>query len=132
VSALILVIEDDDFSRDLVQYLLHSAGYTTLDAVDGSVGLQYALEKNPDLILCDLQMPVMTGYEVIRRLIGHPTWRRVPVIALTAHSLASEREAVLAAGFNGHFTKPIAPESFILHIEALLPPTLRAHRPQEH
>jgi two-component system cell cycle response regulator DivK len=130
VPARILIIEDDDFSRDLVHYLLHSAGYTTLDAVDGGVGLQYALEKNPDLILCDLQMPVMNGYDVIRRLKDNPLWRPVPIVALTAFSMAGDRENALAAGFDEHFSKPITPERFIQQIESLLSPNLRAQSPQ--
>lgn len=126
MAACILIIEDDEFSRDLVHYLLQAVGYTTLDAVDGGVGLQYALDRDPDMILCDLQMPVLNGYEVIRRLKVDPRWRQVPVIALTASSMAGDRERALAAGFDAHFTKPITPESFILQIESFLPPALHA------
>lgn len=132
MPARILIIEDDDFSRDLVHYLLQAMGYATLDAIDGAVGLQYALEKRPDLILCDLQMPVLNGYDVIRRLRGNPNWHPVPVIALTAFSMAGDREDALAAGFDGHFTKPIIPENFIQQIESLLPPALRAARSLSH
>ena len=128
MPARILIIEDDDFSRDLVHYLLHAAGYGTLDAVDGGVGLQYALERNPDLILCDLQMPVMNGYDLISRLKSDPRWRQVPIIALTAFSMAGDRDTALAAGFDDHVTKPITPEHFIQQIELLLPPTLRSVR----
>jgi two-component system cell cycle response regulator DivK len=73
-------------------------------------------------------MPVLNGYDVISRLKNDPHWRQVPIIALTAFSMASDRDKALAAGFDDHVTKPIAPEHFIQQIELLLPPTLRALR----
>jgi len=127
--ARILIIEDDSFSRDLLSYLLASAGYTVLEAPDGSVGLRLALEGRPDLILCDLQMPVVNGYEVVRALRKQADWRKVPLIAVTAFSMLGDREKALDAGFDEHISKPIAPETFIAQIEAFLPPSLRAlHR----
>ncbi len=127
--ARILIIEDDSFSRDLLSYLLASAGYTVLEAPDGKVGLRLALDGRPDLILCDLQMPVMNGYEVVRALHQQADWRKVPLIAVTAFSMLGDREKALDAGFDEHISKPIAPETFIAQIEAFLPPPLRAlHR----
>lgn len=125
----ILIIEDDSASRALVHYLLVAAGYATLEAEDGSVGLSMALQARPDLIICDLQMPVMNGYEFARALQEYPDWRRVPLIAVTAFSMAGDRETALAAGFDEHITKPITPETFVAQIEAFLPAQLRAvHR----
>lgn len=129
MAARILIIEDDSASRELVTYLLDAAGYDTLEAEDGSAGLRLALEANPDLIICDLQMPVMNGYEVIRHLHAHPVWRRVPMIAVTAFSMEGDRETALSAGFDEHITKPITPETFVEQVEAFLPPELRARHP---
>jgi two-component system cell cycle response regulator DivK len=126
MAALILIIEDDEASRDLVKYLLETAGYGALAVADGGNGLRMALENDPDLVICDLQMPVMDGYEVVAGLRGSPTWRRVPVIAVTAFSMAGDRGKALAAGFNEHLTKPITPETFVGQIEAFLPASLLA------
>lgn len=126
MPATILIIEDDDASRELVKYLLEVAGYPTLGAEDGRTGVQKALEARPDLVLCDLQMPVMNGYEVARYLRDAPGWRRVPLIAVTAFSMPGDRESALLAGFDDHITKPIVPETFVAQVEAYLPSELRA------
>ena len=128
MNARILILEDDPASRSLVQYLLEAAGYTTLAAEDGGVGLRMALETDPDLVLCDVQMPVLNGFEVIRQLQASPGWRRVPLLAVTAFSMPGDREAALVAGFDEHITKPITPQTFVQQIEAFLPPALRAQR----
>ena len=128
MPARILIIEDDSASRALVKYLLENAGYITLDAEDGGAGARLALEANPDLVICDLQMPVMNGYEVVRYLREHPLWRRVPMVAVTAFSMTGDRETALTAGFDQHLTKPIDPETFVGQIEALLPAGLSARR----
>lgn len=129
MPARILIMEDDSASRELVRYLLEAAGYVTLEADDGRIGLRTALEANPDLVICDLQMPVMNGYEVVRCLRAHAGWRRVPLIAVTAFSMAGDRETALAAGFDEHVTKPIAPETFVGRIESFLAAELRVKRP---
>lgn len=128
MPARILIIEDDSASRELVKYLLETAGYVTFDADDGSIGVRMALEMKPDLVICDLQMPVMNGYEVVRYLRETPGWHRVALIAVTAFSMAGDRETALAAGFDEHITKPITPETFVDQIEAFLPPELRVSR----
>lgn len=128
MPARILIIEDDSASRELEKYLLESAGYITFDAEDGEAGVRMALETNPDMVICDLQMPVMNGYEVIRYLREHPDWRHVPIIAVTAFSMTGDRETALAAGFDEHLSKPIEPEVFVGQIEALLPAALRVNR----
>lgn len=128
MAARILVVEDDDFSRELVRYLLARHGYAVLEAEDGGRGVQMALMERPDLVLCDLQMPVLNGFEVLRRLRNDPTWRTVPIIAVTAFSMPGDRETALAAGFHNYLTKPITPEIFVEQIEAFLPPDLRVGR----
>lgn len=129
MPACVLIIEDDEASRELVKYLLEAAGYRTLGAEDGRAGVQAAVAERPDLVLCDLQMPVMNGYEVVRYLHAHPGWCRVPVIAVTAFSMPGDRETALGAGFDDHIAKPIAPETFVAQVEAFLPPELRAGQP---
>lgn len=129
MPARILIIEDDSASRELVKYLLEASGYVTLDAEEGRRGLELALQANPDLVICDLQMPEMNGYEVMRQLRENPGWRRVPLIAVTAFSMVGDRETALSAGFDDHITKPITPETFVDQIESFLPAELRAKRP---
>jgi two-component system cell cycle response regulator DivK len=124
-----LVIEDDAFSRELVRYLLDWQGYTVLEAADGAAGVRLALSAHPDLVLCDLQMPVLNGYEVVRCLRANPAWHTVPVIAVTAFSMPGDRDTALAAGFDDYLTKPITPEIFVQQISAFLPPALRALGP---
>ncbi len=119
-KARILVIEDDDASRQLVVYLLETAGHRVLAAENGAIGLDMALTESPDIILCDLQMPLMNGYEVARNLRANPQWRVVPLVAITAFSMPGDREKALEVGFNVHLPKPITPEIFVQQIEAFL------------
>lgn len=120
MSRRILVIEDDPASAELVSYLLEKSGYAVQTAADGAEGLQKALENRHNLIICDLQMPRLTGYEVIDQLRGSRAWRPVPIIALTAYSMTGDREAVLAAGFSEYMTKPIDPDRFVDDIRRFL------------
>lgn len=129
MPARILIIEDNGDNRELVRYLFQTAGYTVLDVADGGAGLRAAREENPDLMVCDLGMPVLNGHEVMRQLREDPGWRRVPVIAVTAFSMRGDREKALASGFDGYITKPIDPDAFVGQIEAFLPPALRAGPP---
>jgi two-component system cell cycle response regulator DivK len=129
VPARILIVEDDPASLELARYLLGTAGYETFCAIDGAKGVELALRAHPDLVMCDLQMPVMTGFEVVRRLREDPAWRRVPLVAVSAFSMHSDREQALAAGFDAYLSKPITPETFVAEVEALLPPQARAERP---
>ncbi len=128
MSARILIIEDDPGSRELVKYLLESAGYSTLLANEGATGVRMAIDDTPDLLICDLQMPVMNGFQVVQTLREYPLWRRVPIIAVTAFSMSGDRERALAAGFDEHISKPIAPQHFVAQIEAFLPADLLSQR----
>lgn len=127
--ARILVIEDDEASRMLVTYLLEADGYQVYSASNGRDGVRAALEHGPDLILSDLQMPVMDGYEVARLLHADPGWRRAPLVAVTAFSMPGDREKALEVGFQDHISKPIDPERFVRQVEAYLSPASRALRP---
>ncbi len=117
----ILIVEDDPPSMALVKYLLDCAGYGTITAENGRDGVQRALDGSPGLILCDLQLPFLNGFQVLEHLKLRPDWRPIPVIAVTAFSMMGDREAVLAAGFDGYISKPIDPESFVSQVRAFLP-----------
>ncbi|HVL45642.1 MAG TPA: response regulator [Acidovorax sp.] len=127
--ATVLVIEDDDASRWLFTYLLEAAGHRVLAAENGAAGLALALAEGPDIVLCDLQMPVMNGYEVARGLRASPHWRVVPLVAVTAFSMPGDREKALEVGFNEHLPKPITPETFVQQIEAFLASARQAPSP---
>ena len=120
MAGRILVIEDDPASLELLKYLLERAGHSVRGAPDGATGLRAALENSFDLILCDLQMPELTGFEVIARLRSSPDWRPVPMIAVTAYSMPGDRESVMAAGFAEYMTKPIDPDNFLADIDRWL------------
>ncbi len=128
MPARILIAEDNQASLELVEYLLGTWGYTTHAVSNGGEGLRIAREMVPDLIICDLQMPVLNGYEVVQVLKADPLLRQIPVIALTAYSMPGDKEKAIAAGFTGYFSKPIDPETFIAEIEHFLRPELRARR----
>jgi len=125
MAARILIIEDDPASRELAGYLLSCAGHAVHAAHDGAEGLHAARAQIPDLIICDLQMPVMNGFEFLAGLRAVPELRAVRVIAVTAFSMSGDRDKTLAAGFEEYLSKPIDPYNFVAQIEALLPPHLR-------
>ena len=127
--ARILVIEDNPANMELMTYLLRAFGHTVLEATDGSQGQRAALESRPELIVCDLQLPLMDGYEVARTLKADPALRTVPLIAVTAYAMVDDRQKALAAGFDGYIPKPIAPESFVPQLQSFLAPEARAARP---
>ena len=126
MSAHILIIEDNEMSLALAEYLLRHAGYTTSSATDGDSGVRQALQNQAHLILCDLDLPVIDGPQVVTRLRTHVDWRRVPILAFTAASLSDERKRSLTADFDGCISKPIDPVSFSATVGHHLAPELRA------
>jgi two-component system cell cycle response regulator len=118
-SARILVIEDNATNLELMVYLLRSFGYEPVTAGGGEAGLEAIQREAFDLVICDVQMPGVDGYEVARRLKGHPTLRSIPLVAVTAMAMVGDRDRALAAGFDGYIAKPINPETFIKQVEAL-------------
>lgn len=118
--ARILIIEDNPENMQLMMYLLTAFGHTVLETTLGEKGLRLAKEESPDLILCDLHMPGMDGYEVAKRLKLDPQLAAIPLVAVTAYAMVGDREKVLAAGFNGYISKPINPELFVSEIEIFL------------
>jgi two-component system cell cycle response regulator DivK len=122
--ARILIIEDNTANLELAQYLLEHSGHRVLVAEDGRAGVAVAHAETPDLIICDLQMPVLDGYGVLEQLKLDARCAQIPVIAVTAFSMSGDEQKVRLAGFDGYFSKPIEPETFVGQIEAFLPPKL--------
>ena len=116
----ILLVEDSDMNRDMLARRLARRGYEVVIAVDGGQGVTLAQTEAPDLILMDINLPVLDGSEATRQLRAAPATRSVPIIALTAHAMAGDLEKALEAGCDDYDTKPIEFERLLGKIEALL------------
>ena len=120
--AKILVVEDNQDNREMVVKVLKFNGYEVIEAVDGEEGIEKAKTEAPALILLDIYLPKMDGYEVAKRLKGDTGLRDIPVIALTAHAMKGNREQALAAGCDGYISKPIDIRELPKQIEQFLKP----------
>ena len=118
--ARILLVEDNEMNRDMLSRRLQRRGYTVLIAVDGQQGLDMAIAEKPDLILLDMSLPVLDGWEVAKRLKSDDALKVMPVIALTAHAMAGDRERALEAGCDDYDTKPVELPRLLQKIETLL------------
>lgn len=116
----ILLVEDNEMNRDMLGRRLQRRGYEVLIAVDGAEALAMAQAKAPDLILMDMSLPVMDGWEATRRLKAAPETKTIPIIALTAHALSGDREKAIEAGCDGYDTKPIEFDRLLAKMETLL------------
>ena len=123
MPASILVIEDNEDNIRLVDYVLRAHGYAPMLATDGAEGVRLAVKHRPDLILLDIRMPRMDGYEVAKRLMGEGL-TETKVVAVTASAMVGDRERIAAAGFDGYIAKPIEPETFIADVERFLARTV--------
>ncbi len=103
----ILLVEDNEMNRDMLSRRLARKGYEVVVAVDGQAGVDMATSESPDLILMDMSLPVMDGWEATRQIKGATATEGIPVIALTAHAMATDREKALEAGCDDYDTKPI-------------------------
>ncbi len=121
MSRTILLIEDNEQNRYLATFLLERHGYKVVSAPDGPSGIELARTLMPDLILLDIQLPLMDGYAVARSLRGIELLRNTPMIAVTSYAMVGDREKSLASGCNGYIEKPINPETFVNEIERFLP-----------
>jgi len=122
----ILLIEDNELNRDMLSRRLQKRGYEIVMAVDGETGITMAQSAAPSLILMDMSLPGIDGWEATRRLKGLPETRHIPIMALTAHAMATDRDKALAAGCDDFDTKPIELPRLLEKIAALLrrePPT---------
>lgn len=116
----ILVVEDNEMNRDMLARRLERRGYQVVVAVDGAQGLALAQSEAPDLILMDMSLPVLDGWEATRQLKAASETRAIPVIALTAHAMAGDRDKALEAGCDDYDTKPIELPRLLAKIEAFL------------
>ncbi len=116
----ILLVEDNQMNRDMLSRRLARKGYEVVIAIDGQQGVDMARSETPDLILMDMSLPVLDGWEATRQLKGAPETQAIPVIALTAHAMAGDREKAVEAGCNDYDTKPIELPRLLEKIEALL------------
>src|SRR5262245_26572107 len=117
MCARVLVIDDDPVNADLIAYLLRAFGHEAVIALGGEPALHEAKAAGMDLVLCDIQMPGIDGYEVRRRLRADSRYDATPIVGVTALAMVGDREKVLSAGFDGYLTKPISPETFVPEIE---------------
>ena len=116
----ILIVEDNELNREMLSRRLTRRGYTVLLAIDGEEGLAVAQAQVPDLVLMDMSLPVVDGWEATRRLKKDQGLRHIPVIALTAHAMANDRDKALQAGCDDYDTKPIELPRLLAKIESLL------------
>jgi len=116
----ILLVEDNEDNRDMLSRRLIRKGYEVSLANDGGAGVAQALSEAPDLILMDMSLPVLDGWEATRRVKENPATRAIPIIALTAHAMADDREKAIAAGCDDYDTKPIDLPRLLEKIESLL------------
>ena len=116
----ILLVEDNEMNRDMLSRRLERRGYKVALAADGEEGVTLAQSESPDLILMDMSLPVIDGWEATRQLKAMPTMRNVPIIALTAHAMSGDREKALEAGCDDYDTKPIELPRLLEKIAALL------------
>lgn len=117
----ILIVEDNEMNRDMLSRRLERKGYNVLIAVDGEMGISVARANTPDLILMDMSLPMVDGWEATRRIKTDEFLKSIPVIALTAHAMASDRDRALEAGCDDYDTKPIELPRLLEKIAALLP-----------
>jgi|SRR6516164_3827490 len=118
--AKILIVEDNEMNRDMLSRRLIRRGYEIVMAVDGEGGITAAKAESPDLILMDMSLPVIDGWEATRQLKADPETRGIPVIGLTAHAMAGDREKVISAGCDDYDTKPVELPRLLQKIEELL------------
>lgn len=120
--ARILLVEDNEMNRDMLSRRLARNGHEVLIAIDGQQGADMAVSQLPDLILMDMSLPVIDGWEATRRIKAMPELRKIPIIALTAHAMATDRDKALEAGCDDYDTKPIELQRLLGKIETLLAP----------
>ncbi len=116
----VLIIEDNEQNIYLLTFILEKSGYEVVQARDGREGIALAIKVQPMLILLDIQLPVMDGYEVAQRLQAGGETQDIPIVAVTSHAMVGDRERVVAAGCTGYIEKPINPETFMSEVEQYL------------
>ncbi len=120
MSKKILIIEDTEDNRQILRDLLGMAGYTLVEAGDGAEGVARAAEHRPDLILMDIQMPVMDGYEATRRIKADPVLKSIPVVAVTSYALSGDEAKTREAGCDAYIAKPYSPRQMLAKVREIL------------
>jgi two-component system cell cycle response regulator DivK len=118
--SLVLIVEDNEKNMKLARDVLQAKGYSTVEAVTGEEGVKLAKERNPDLILMDIQLPGISGIEAFKQIRGNASTKGIPVIALTASVTPTDRTAISAAGFDAFLGKPINLKEFLDTVKRLL------------
>ena len=116
----VLVIEDNEANRYLMRKILQKLGYQVFEGVDGYSGVKIAIAERPDLIIMDIQLPVMDGYEATKKIRTIEETKDIPIIAVTSYAMVGDKEKILKAGCNVYIEKPIEPQSFIEEIKNFL------------
>src|SRR5262252_2942400 len=122
MSASIVVVEDQMDNRQILRDLLGNAGYQLVEAENGEEALAAVARQRPDLILMDIQLPVMDGYETTRRIRADPESKAIPIIAVTSYALTGDEAKALAAGCNAYITKPYSPRALLAKVREHLAP----------
>jgi len=120
MSKRILVVEDQEDNRQILRDLLGSVGFEMMEAWDGAAGVTAAKEQLPDLILMDIQMPLMDGYEATRRIKADPDTKDIPVIVVTSYALSGDEGKARDAGCDGYITKPYSPRQLLAKVQEFL------------
>ena len=116
----ILVVEDNENNLYMMKFLLEENGYQVVEARDGVEGVKMAAIEKPDLILMDMQLPLLNGYEATKQIKANEEITNIPIIAVTSYAMVGDREKTLKVGCNGYIEKPITPETFLAEIEQYL------------
>jgi len=117
----ILVVEDQEDNRQILRDLLASADYEMDEAENGEEALTAVAKQRPDLILMDIQLPIMDGYEATRRIKGNPAWKDIPIIVVTSYALSGDEGKARDAGCDAYVTKPYSPRQLLAKIKEFLP-----------
>ena len=121
MSKRILVVEDQEDNQRILRDLLTNAGYEIIEAENGEEALAVAARERPDLILMDIQLPLLDGYEVTRRIKADPALRAIPIIAITSYALSGDESKARAAGCDAYVTKPYSPRALLAKIREYVP-----------
>ena len=120
VGQRILIVEDTEDNRQIIRDLLASAGYHLIEAVTGAEGVAMAIQHRPDLILMDMQLPEVDGYEATRRIKADPALRHIPVIAVTSYALAGDEAKTRQAGCDSYIAKPFSPRELLAKVREFI------------
>lgn len=120
MSKRILMVEDTEDNRQIIRDLMAITEYELIEATDGAAGVAAAAAVKPDLILMDIQLPVIDGYEAARRIKANPALRHIPIIAVTSYALSGDEAKALAAGCDGYLAKPFSPRELLAMVRRFL------------